>query len=198
MTKKPRKKQSKAQAVGRDSGDREVALSFPLLFLALLLAALANTGPIANNDYGLHLRIGEEIAHSGLPPGTDSHSHTFPGAPYPDHEWLSQVGLYAVHQVVGDGGMVVLKGLLVALALAAISAAVSGGTATRIGLILVVMLLGLHHSQMRPHLLSWLMAGLLVLLLQRRMRWAVPLLLLVWANCHGSVYQWGRVSTFPR
>ena len=185
MTKKRKKKQ--AEAVGRDPEDRNVALSLPLLLLALLLVGLANTGPIATNDYGLHLRIGEEIAHSGLPPGTDSHSHTFPGAPYPDHEWLSQFGMYAVHQIVGDGGMVVLKGLLVALALAALAAAVSGGTTTRIGLILMVMLLGLHHSQMRPHLLSWLMAGLLVLLLERRMRWAVPLLLLVWANCHGSV-----------
>ncbi|HLA77006.1 MAG TPA: hypothetical protein VJU18_05435 [Vicinamibacteria bacterium] len=40
---------------------------------------------------------------------------------------------------------------------------------------------------MRPHLLGWCLFALLMLLLERRRYWAVPLLLAVWANVHASV-----------
>ncbi len=175
------------------------------LLIALLLGAalLAHSGAIANNDYGLHLRIGEEIADEG-PPRIDRHSHTAPGTEYPDHEWLIQLAFYGVHRVGGDGGMVVLRALLIGIVLALVLFGARGELSVRLACVGVVFLLGLNHGQMRPHLVGWVLAALLAFLIEpggrwagsyselggakaRRRLWAVPPLLLVWGNCHGSV-----------
>jgi hypothetical protein len=158
-----------------------------LLGVSLLLVVVANTGPIANNDYGLHLRIGQEIAEAWRPVHVDYHSYTLPGARYPDHEWLTQLAFYGVHHALGDEGMVALRGLLIGIALAFMLASVRGPLPLKLGLLVLVMLLGFDHAHMRPHLLSWVMAGLLNVLLQRRINWAVLALLLFWGNTHGSV-----------
>lgn len=156
------------------------------LTVAIAFATLSATQPIGDNDYGFHLRLGAEIAQSG-PPATDSHSYTAPGAPYPDHEWLSQLLWFSVHRVVGDAGMVAFQATLVGVALTLVAASVRGGIATRVLALDFAFLLSLHHIQMRPHLLSWVFAALLMVLLGRRAHWAVPPLLVVWANCHASV-----------
>lgn len=163
------------------------ALKGALLALVLLLVVLSNTGPIANNDYGLHLRIGQEIATSRRPPRYDFHSHTLPAAYYPAHEWLTQLGFYGLHELAGDGGMVLLRGLLIGGALALMAASLRGSPTLSLVLVALVMGLGFDHAHMRPHLLSWVMAAALNLLLQRRWNWAVLALLLLWGNTHGSV-----------
>ncbi len=155
--------------------------------LVLLLATLANTGPVTDNDYGLHLRIGQEIAETGRPVLVDNHSYTLPGAHYPDHEWAIQWLFFQLQRLVGDGGMVALKGLLIGATLLLVALSVRGPLPLKLGLVLLVLLLGLNHSQVRPHLFSWLFAAALGLLLQRRLYWAIPPLLLLWGNSHGSV-----------
>src|SRR5205823_3170804 len=87
-------------------------------------AAVAHTGAIVSGDWGLHLLLGEEIAHAG-PPRADHHSFTADGAPYPDHEWLAQVALYEGDRAFGDGGMVALKAFLAAAALALLGLAIA-------------------------------------------------------------------------
>jgi hypothetical protein len=163
------------------------AIAIALLGTALALAVAANTGPIGNNDYGLHQRIGREIVESWRPPQIDNHSHTFRNAPYPDHEWLTQAVYYLLHRAVGIGGMVALKGLLIGLALGLMVASARGPLILRLGLVALVISLTFDYSHMRPHLISWVMAGLLNVLLFRGTKWGVVLLLLVWGNCHGSV-----------
>lgn len=194
MTRRRRRTPGLSRA-GRGQAKREPAGLVPgsrvvtglLLGVVLLAAAAANTGPIANNDYGLHLRIGQEVADSWRPVLVDYHSHTIPGAPYPDHEWLTQGAFFKLHELLGDGGMVALKGLLVGAALALTAASVPGPVLLKLAAVTAVMLLGFDHSHMRPHLLSWVFAGLLNLLLERRLNWAVLALLLLWGNSHGSV-----------
>jgi hypothetical protein len=163
------------------------ALQSALLGLCLLLGGLANTGPIANNDYGLHLRIGAETADRLGPPATDNHSHTLPGVVYRDHEWLTQLLFFGAHRILGDPGMVALKGLLIGLALLLVALSIRGPLAIRLALVMVVLLLGLDHSHMRPHLAGWVLAAGLCVLLQRRKYWALPVLFLAWGNLHGSV-----------
>jgi hypothetical protein len=153
----------------------------------VLAGALATTGPVGTNDIGFHLRLGQEIVQTGAPPRTDSHSHTCPGVPYPDHEWLSQLGLYAFHQAFGDGGLAVLEGILVGLCLLLVTLSVRGPAALRIALAITVLLLGIEHAEIRPHLLGWVMVALLAMLLERRRKAPVLVLLLVWANTHASV-----------
>jgi hypothetical protein len=163
------------------------ALRFGLLAVVLLALALANTGPISTNDLGFHLRIGQEIAETGRPPRTDSHSHTAPGAAYPDHEWLTQLGFYWLDRWVGDGGMAVFRGLLVGICLTLVAVSVRGPLVLRITLVLAVMQLGFNHSEMRPHLLCWILAAALNLLLDKGLKPLILVLILIWASTHGSV-----------
>src|SRR6185503_10309788 len=69
------------------------ALGVGMLFVAF--AAVALVMP-AQNDTFWHLRAGQDIWRTFAIPRADSYSHTFPGAAWPDHEWLSQALLYAV------------------------------------------------------------------------------------------------------
>lgn len=160
---------------------------YVLLGLALIACALANTGPVATNDIGFHLRIGQEIAETGRPPRADFHSHTCPGAPYPDHEWLAQLALYELYRLFGDARLAALQGLLIGIALALVAASARGPLALKLALVLAVMLLGFNHAEIRPHLFFWVMAGLLNIFFEHRLKPAVIVLLVLWANTHGSV-----------
>ncbi len=155
--------------------------------VVIIAVMLSSTGPIANNDYGLHLRIGQEIAENGKIPRHDNHSYTLPKAPYPAHEWLIQGLLYRLHKACGNSGLVVLKGLLTGLTLIFLMLSIRGPLVIKLSLIIMIWLLGWNHIYIRPHLFSWMLASLLVLFLNRRIYWALPLLLLLWANSHGSI-----------
>ena len=187
---KQKKLDKKSISQGRKSSQTSSVgekISGIFLILTLLFFALGNTGPIANNDYGLHLRIGEEIADSGKPVRIDNHSHTLPDAPYPDHEWLTQLWFYGWHKVFGNRGMVVLKGLLIGMALAFAAFSIREPASLRILILLPILFLGFDHSHMRPHLVSWVFSALLIFLLSRRRFPFIFLLLFLWGNMHGSV-----------
>ncbi len=158
-----------------------------MVAVVVLAGALATTGPIGTNDIGFHLRLGREIAENGGPPRVDAHSHTCPGVPYPDHEWVSQLGLYELDAAFGVRGLAVLEGILVGLTLLLVVLSVRGPAALRIALATTVLLLGIEHAEIRPHLLGWVMVALLAILLDHRRKVPVLALLLVWANTHASV-----------
>lgn len=160
---------------------------FDLLFLALIVGAglVANVGPVDTNDIGFHLRLGAEIAASG-PPSVDHHSFTLPGVPYPDHEWLAQLGLWGVYRAFDVPGLAVLQGLLIATTLGLVAWATRAPAPLRALATLPVLLLAFDHSEIRPHLLGWIYVAALVPLLDRQ-RWAAVLgLLWLWANTHAS------------
>src|SRR5438876_91292 len=58
-----------------------------------------------SNDTFWHLRAGGDIWRTGAIPRFDHYSHTFPGAPWPDHEWLSQALMFLVYRVGGMPGL---------------------------------------------------------------------------------------------
>ncbi len=158
------------------------------MFLVLLVLAglLANLGPVGTNDIGFHLRLGQEIATSG-PPRVDNHSFTAPGAPYPDHEWLAQVGLWGVFAAFGVPGLAIAQGVLIGVTLGLVAWSARGPAALRALVVLPVLFLAFDHSEIRPHLLGWIYIAVLAALLERRQfKWVLPLLL-VWANTHASV-----------
>src|SRR6185369_8510584 len=47
--------------------------------------------------------------------------------------------------------------------------------------------------ELRPHLASWLLLGLVLLALESKTYWALPLLMLVWVNTH-SLFVLGPVA----
>ena len=70
----------------------------------------------AQNDTFWHLRAGQDIWRTGHVPRVDHDSHRFAGAPWPDHEWLTQALMYLAYRA---GGMPGLQSGAAALVLAA-------------------------------------------------------------------------------
>jgi hypothetical protein len=162
------------------------SLGIVLLLCVVIVGLFANIGPVANNDIGFHLRLGQEISTAG-PPVLDHHSFTASGAPYPDHEWLAQLGLWAVDAALGIPGLVLVKGLLIGATLAVLAFATGGPPLLRAAVLLPVFVLAFDHGEIRPHLLSWLYLAVLGGLLERRRHVWVLGLLWLWANTHASV-----------
>jgi hypothetical protein len=154
------------------------------LFVAFTLAALLMP---AQNDTFWHLRAGQDIWRTHAIPRVDSYSHTFAGAPWPDHEWLSQAFIYAVYRVAGMPGLEIGAAALVISAAVLMWRLMVGPRGARAALMAVGLALSSCVWVLRPHVLTlFLLAVLLTLLARERYRW-LPVLFLLWANAHGGV-----------
>src|ERR1044071_8172859 len=72
-------------------------------------AVLAGLTPVADGDVYWHLAAAREIVRTGSLLTHDPFSISAAGRPWCDVHWLFQLGLYAVHQLGGLGGLVVAK-----------------------------------------------------------------------------------------
>ena len=163
--------------------------------LAILLPALiALLVPLPAVDLAYQVRAGHAILATGSVPRADTWTFTVWGTPWLDQQWLAQVLLAAGHAVGGWELLAVVRaalvgtvtGLLVAVALVV-------GTGARIGSVLALVAFALMAPALalRPQLLGIaLFAGLLLLVAGRRRwpraYWLAPVLVLAWANVHGS------------
>lgn len=173
-------------------------LSGTTFVLATSLAAFAIvvvlSSALTDGDTGWHIATGAWIVAHGAVPQADPFSFTARGQPWVAHEWLSEVAMYAAWRWGGWSGLILLFGAAAAalyaiVALHALRWQRLGGA----GLMLIYLSIGLAQSLLaRPHLLALpMLAGWLVVLLRARERERAPplalaLLMLVWANAHGS------------
>ncbi|MGH2393870.1 MAG: hypothetical protein ACRDGH_10320, partial [Candidatus Limnocylindria bacterium] len=151
---------------------------------------IGSAKPIRDNSFLWHVRAGSVQLQSGEVLRTDPFSFTMAGAPWRTQSWLLELGYGLLERWTGDlawvPGLLMLAGsLTIVAALLAVYGEVRRPLPTAlIGLGLVW--LGLPFLVPRPVLISSLLLALLVLALQRRMLWAVPLVIWVWAAVHGS------------
>lgn len=75
--------------------------------------------PIFNPDIYWHLCAAQRIANARQIPSTDWLSSSMMGAPWRDFEWLTELLFYAFFRAGGLAGLWILKGLIVALLIAA-------------------------------------------------------------------------------
>jgi hypothetical protein len=160
-----------------------------LLFFIVLAVFVWYGAAFLDPDFGWHLKMGEYITRLGIP-ANDPFSYSMPSYPFIDHEWLTNVIIYALYISVGYG---VLAGLFSLLALAAVlfslttSKAVWGMKAP-LFLLGATILLGV--SGVRPQVLSWLFVAILIVLLRselcKRRLFYLPLIFGIWVNLHGS------------
>ncbi|HEX3904757.1 MAG TPA: hypothetical protein VH853_18120 [Polyangia bacterium] len=171
-------------------------LSFDQLAIGLLfvgVAVLALFTP-AQPDTFWHLRAGADIWRTGQVPRVDLYSHTAYGTPWPDHEWLSQVLMFAAYRA--GGGM---AGLEIGAALLIVGAALAsyrlmvGPQTTRFAIMLAGLAIASSAWSLRPQLLTLFMLPALVWLLARERYLLVPPFFLLWANAHGGVALGGVV-----
>lgn len=176
-----------------------------LLLLLLLLAVAVGPLllPIRDPDFFWHLRTGEwiwqhrslsaEFLGAAIPQGTPAETQRFTTTSY----WLSQVGLHLVHAAGGMGAIVALRFVLFGALLLLLVRRRSGDGLVFLGLLVLAVAALSTFPAERPQYLSFVFAALLLWLLDgfrdaptpaalRRRAVAIPLLMLVWANCHGG------------
>ena len=179
-----------------------------LPYLSVLLAGLFLIGlfttEIADTDFWWHLKTGQYIFQRHSLPVPDPFSFTTALNPPADrgeerlrqfnltHEWLAQALLYVVYSTLGFPGIVAVRAMLLAAfcGLAGVLAARrSRNIYFSIGAALAAASLATNFAADRPALFSFFMAALFVCILDfGRFLWALPLLQLLWANCHGAFF----------
>jgi len=148
----------------------------------------------ADGDTGWHIATGRWIVTHGAVPRSDPFSFTARGHPWVAHEWLSELAMYAAWRTGGWSGLILLFGAAVAALYAIIALHLRRwqrpGAAA---LMMIYLSIGLLQSLFaRPHLLALpMLAAWLIALLRARERDRAPplalaILMLVWANSHGS------------
>jgi hypothetical protein len=161
----------------------------------LLIAVLADWGQYADADLWMHVRFGQLALHSGSILRHDIFSYSAPGAPWFNHEWLSDVVFAFLYNLAGVPGLKLLKFLCAAATIVLIAIAmrlrrVSGIIETAV-LILVALALA-PQVQFRPQLFDYVFFSAMLTLFayenagSAAALWlAVPIMAL-WANLHGS------------
>jgi len=179
---------------------RRDTVPFSDLFLLILapLAALAATMVITttlrDGDTGWHLATGQWIVEHLSVPRTDPFSFAASDKPWVAHEWLSELLMYGTWRAGGWPGVMLLFGSAAAL--------VFGLTALHLrrwqspgaaALMLVYLAIGASPAlAARPHMLALpMLVGWVMLMMRARDRERAPplalaLMMLVWANMHGS------------
>jgi hypothetical protein len=165
------------------------------LFVALAAFALALATPPGDPDTYWHLASGRWMLEHRELLRADVFSSTINGQPYSVGEWLGQIVLYLAYLAGGWTGLVILRGLLVAVcAFFLTRVALRSGAPVIVAVPVTCAALILSEIVWtdRPHLFTLALFPLLLdlLLLARagrfRLLLAVPPLILLWTNLHGG------------
>ena len=155
-----------------------------LVFLAIAVACALTP---MQTDSWWQLRAGRDMWLSRSVLLTDVYSHTAYGTFWSNHEWLAEVVFYAL---VKAGGLplltlfatgLILGGWLISWSLA------SGPVRERFGWVALALMPASVWWEPRPHAFSLLFIMVTVALLAKQRFWWLPLVFVVWANCHGGV-----------
>ena len=180
---------------------QEPSIGHVLLFLMLLLCGFWYAVPLWDTDFWWHIASGRYIVDSLGIPSTDPFG-VFPGGDTIRHQtvlkgqWLGQVILYLIHEAFGVNGIIAFRVLVLLSCLSLLywRARILGIQPLVMWPLLCLAAIGLSlFGGERPQLLSFLFAALFFLHIdlarQRNIRflYALPVISLVWANCHGGV-----------
>ncbi len=173
---------------------RVLTVAWLLLLASSAFYFLSNNE--ADNDLWGHVYFGRAIVQAGDVVRHDPYTYTAPHAPWMNHEWLSQVLLYAVYARAGGAGLWALK-FAVALATAALllirvrTIAVRGAASPwvwgPVGLLALAVLS--RGGAIRPQMFSYLGFAAVLAWCDRepaRGGWWLPLAFVVWVNLHGG------------
>ena len=164
-------------------------------FLAVALPTLAALiASLSTVDLAYQLRAGAQMLDGHGIPALDTWTFTAAGAPWVDQQWGAQLALAAVYRVAGWTGLVVLRAGLVAVIFACLfKIGQRRGIGVRVAalLTLAAFLVAAPALALRPQLLGMALFAVALLLVTDRRRhpgrvWLVPLIVIAWANIHGS------------
>ena len=174
-----------------------------LALTALLLLGLFST-EISDPDFWWHLKTGQYIVTRHRLPVPDPFAYTtVSAAPVSaqeaatrhfnlTHEWLAQVVWYLIYSAGGFGAVVLWKALLLVI-LCGLTGWVTwrrtGSALWGLAAALAAAALAIEFDRDRPGILSYVFtAAFLAIFESRRRLWLLPVLAVVWANCHGGFF----------
>ena len=173
----------------------DLAFLFPLYFLFAKIGGIRYL--LRDADTGLQIRAGEwMLQHHGVP-RVDIFSFSKVGQPWFAWEWGWDVLSALLHQRFGMAGFALANCCILALTAVFVFRLArrrSGHPLLAFFITALAVQASCVHWLARPHLLSWLLFSVLLLVLDRiqagsrRGLWALPALSLVWANLHGSFF----------
>ncbi len=170
-----------------------------LLFAAVLIWLFA-TGQgwsvmLADGDTGWHIRNGERIIDTRAVPRADPFAFGSREHPWFSWEWLSDVLFAALFRAGGLRAVTVFCGIIIAASVSILLRHMlwrSVGISIALPLALLVAGASSIHYLARPHVIGLLLFAVVAWIVDydrvspRRFVWCLPVVFLVWANCHGS------------
>ncbi len=169
-------------------GRRLANIGHVWLAIPWLGIVLAARRPIRDNSFLWHVRAGHLQEGAGQVLTTDPFSLVFYGDPWRTQSWLLEL----IYARLGDGLAWVgpFVALMAGLTLTAVGVSVYQSTrSVRVtgALLIWLELIALPYFAPRPVVVSFVMLSMLLIALRTPyLRWAIPLLLWVWASMHGS------------
>jgi hypothetical protein len=166
-----------------------------LMTLVLLLCLFVMAArPIVDPDFWWHLRTGQHIFETGTIPRQDVFSHTLQGQPWITHEWLTEVILYAVYAIFGQGGLILVFAGIITAAFALSYLQCDGRPYLASFVVLLAAIASAVTWGVRPQMLSLLLSAVFLYILHlsgkgnSKYLWLLPPLMVLWANLHGSFF----------
>lgn len=165
----------------------------PVAGLAAMLPAIVRR--VGDPDAWWHLRTGRWMLDNHAIVRSDLYTYTVPGAPWTDHEYLSQILFYGLDKV---GGLLALSVFFGAVVWAGfwfiylrirqhLHAPLIAGIGLFIGAIAGIAVWG-----PRPQMFDFFFSAVTLYLIERyligksRALWFLPLIVVAWANLHGG------------
>ncbi len=170
--------------------------SFPVMLAVLLggiVYAFANRG-IADPDIWWHLRNAEYLVQHGSMVRIDMYSFTAPGAPWINHEWLTELPYYLGWRLMGVRGLYLVMLIAVEIVLMGVfylAYRTSRNVKAAFFACCFATVLSTISFGPRTLLFGWIFLVIELLVLQdfkegKDRTWLLPPLFLVWVNSHGS------------
>ena len=161
-----------------------------VIILALGLFVMAARS-LTDPDVWWHLRTGQLTLQNHHVFHNDPYSFTRLGQPWVDHEWLSQILIFALYSLAGWGGLISGFAVIIAAAFLLVFRRSPGqpyiaAAITAWGAVASIPCWGV-----RPQMLTLLLASIFLLLLERsyerpNLLWWTPPLTLLWVNLHAG------------
>jgi hypothetical protein len=170
-----------------------IALVFGVVLFSLSIFAF-NQRLLDDPDTYWHIETGRWIWVEYKFPRFDIFSHTALGQPWTNMEWLSQIILFFLYELLGWHGVVMVTALAIALTFVLLYWLLARRlrATVALGISAVSFIFASYHFLARPHLLSYPIIVVWVAALARACEesrrpslWLLPLITL-WANLHGG------------
>jgi hypothetical protein len=166
-----------------------------LMALVLLLGLFAMASrPILDPDFWWHMRTGQLIWETGTIPRVDAFSYTVSGHPWITHEWLTEVLIYALYSLAGQGGLILVFAAIITAAFTLLYLQCEGRPYLASFVVVWAAICSAVTWGVRPQMLSLLLSAVFLYVLhlyrmgKRRIIWLLPPIMALWVNLHGSFF----------